>query len=56
MCGQLAKHFGVKSKPARVDMAGEVTWQVTARWPERLGEGQASGLGKDEAAICWLIH
>ena len=51
MCGQLAKHFGVKSKPARVDMAGEITWQVKARWPEMFGERQAWGPGKDEAVI-----
>lgn len=61
MCGQLAKHFGVKSKPARVNMGGEVTgqvripgedtWQVKARWPERFGERKALGPGKDEAVV-----
>lgn len=30
MHGQLAKHSGVKSKPARVNVACEVPWQVIA--------------------------
>ena len=38
-------------RAARVDMAGEVTWQVKARWPEMFGERQAWGPGKDEAVI-----
>ena len=30
VCTQLAKHFGVKSKPASVNRAGENPWQVMA--------------------------